>query len=44
VTASPEELKDLIANYDEVSRFLRRIGKSEYLLGEDSTPVGAEGT
>ena len=41
---NPEELKDLIANYDEVSRFLRRIGKSEYLLDEDSTPVGGEET
>ena len=41
---NPEQLKDLIANYDEVSRFLRRIGKSEYLLDVDSTPAGAEGT
>ena len=31
---NPEPLEDLIANYDKVSRLLRRIGKSEYLLDE----------
>ena len=41
---NPEPLKDLIVNYDKVSRVLRRIGKSEYLLDEDSKPVDAEGT
>lgn len=41
---NPEPLKDLIANYDEVSRFLRRIGRSEYLLDEDSEPAGSAET
>ena len=35
VRQNPEPLTDLIANYNEVSRFLHRAGKSDYLLDED---------
>jgi len=42
VRQNPESLRDLIVNYDEVSRFLRRSGRSQYLLDGDSKEVGSE--
>lgn len=42
VRQNPESLRDLIVNYDEVSRFLRRSGRSRSLLDGDSEEVGSE--
>lgn len=42
VRQNPESLRDLIVNYDEVSRFLRQSGRSQYLLDGDSEEVGSE--
>ena len=41
---NPESLRNLITNYDEVAKFLRRTGRGELLtIGESETP-GSEST